>query len=600
MSNTIYNKITINNDTLIDLSQDTVTSAAHIVSGYVGHLADGTQVTGTGSGGSGGTYVRTTNYPLTTITPNSDRSASLTGMTPLEDGESYIITYDGTEWLCTVETINILTKRSIPYNKVLDTYVSQSTGEDIDYNGWTATDFIDVSNMHNLYVYTDRSSSYNVFYDVNKEYISWFWIRSGQQNEISVPSNAKYARLSNASTAAVAVIDTAYLNSLDSKSLYLVGDYNLLYGNSEDYNAPFCVNTDTVSSESEFIGLNTSQHTLKVEKLVFIDDGVTLVNKTVTSNGIYDPDDDNADGYSSVTVNVSTGTPRTSSDLTVSGATVTAPAGYYAEAASKSVASGTEGTPTATKGTVSNHSVSITPSVTNTAGYISGGTKTGTVVSVSASELVSGTLNVDSAGTKDVTNYASASIPSGTAGTPTATKGTVSNHSISITPSVTNTAGYISGSTKTGTAVSVSASELVSGNKEITSNGSNIDVAEYATVSVNVAASSKNFQVASGGNRVATTSYTAVSGQELTVAVTGTYNVYWSGYRSSTGGTNGSWLYIGDSAYGSVNTTFSNNLQTVKLTGVSLTKDQVVTVRARARGTSYYMYVSNLTIEQTA
>lgn len=47
MSNTIYNKITINNDTLIDLSQDTVTSAAHIVSGHVGHLADGTQVTGT-------------------------------------------------------------------------------------------------------------------------------------------------------------------------------------------------------------------------------------------------------------------------------------------------------------------------------------------------------------------------------------------------------------------------------------------------------------------------------------------------------------------------------------------------------------------------
>lgn len=31
---------------LIDLSQDTVTSSDHIVAGYVGHLADGTQVTG--------------------------------------------------------------------------------------------------------------------------------------------------------------------------------------------------------------------------------------------------------------------------------------------------------------------------------------------------------------------------------------------------------------------------------------------------------------------------------------------------------------------------------------------------------------------------
>ncbi|MCR5450702.1 MAG: hypothetical protein K6F23_15055 [Solobacterium sp.] len=177
---------------------------------------------------------------------------------------------------------------------------------------------------------------------------------------------------------------------------------------------------------------------------------------------------------------------RSSSDLTVSGATVTAPAGYYSAQASKSVATGTAGTPTATKGTVSNHAVTVTPSVTNTTGYISGGTKTGTGVSVSASELVSGTYSVTSSGTKDVTNYASASVPAGTEGTPTATKGSVSNHSVSVTPSVTNTGGYISGTTKTGTAVTVTASELVSGTKSITQNGTGIDVTTYASVDVTV------------------------------------------------------------------------------------------------------------------
>lgn len=101
---------------------------------------------------------------------------------------------------------------------------------------------------------------------------------------------------------------------------------------------------------------------------------------------------------------------RSSTNLSVSGATVTVPAGYYAESASKSVASGTAGTPSATKGTVSNHAISVTPSVTNTTGYITGGTKTGTAVSVSASELVSGTLSVTSNGTKDVTNYASVNV----------------------------------------------------------------------------------------------------------------------------------------------------------------------------------------------
>ena len=47
---TIYNKVTAGNQILIDLSQDTVTDASHIVAGHTGHLADGTQVAGTGGG----------------------------------------------------------------------------------------------------------------------------------------------------------------------------------------------------------------------------------------------------------------------------------------------------------------------------------------------------------------------------------------------------------------------------------------------------------------------------------------------------------------------------------------------------------------------
>lgn len=83
---------------------------------------------------------------------------------------------------------------------------------------------------------------------------------------------------------------------------------------------------------------------------------------------------------------------KDSDDLTVSGATVTVPAGSYPSSASKSVASGIEGTPTATKGSVSNHAISVTPSVTNSAGYISGGIHSGTAVAVTASELASGNL----------------------------------------------------------------------------------------------------------------------------------------------------------------------------------------------------------------
>lgn len=222
--------------------------------------------------------------------------------------------------------------------------------------------------------------------------------------------------------------------------------------------------------------------------------GTTIDALSVTANGTYTAQSGHA--YSPVTVNVPTPTPSlqtkaktytpTASQQTES---VTADSGYdgldAVNITVNAMPSGTAGTPTATKGTVSNHSVAVTPSVTNTSGYISGGTKTGTAVTVSASELVSGTYTVDSSGTKDVTNYASASVPAGTAGTPSASKGVVSNHSVSVTPSVTNQTGWITGSTKTGTAVTVSASELVSGSETKTENGT-YDVTNLAELVVNV------------------------------------------------------------------------------------------------------------------
>lgn len=81
----------------------------------------------------------------------------------------------------------------------------------------------------------------------------------------------------------------------------------------------------------------------------------------------------------------------------------------------------------------------------------------------------------------DVTHY----VPQGSVGTPTATKGAVSNHSISVTPSVAYTSGYIYSSSKTGTAATVSASELVSGSETKTSNGT-YDVTNLAELVVNV------------------------------------------------------------------------------------------------------------------
>lgn len=219
-------------------------------------------------------------------------------------------------------------------------------------------------------------------------------------------------------------------------------------------------------------------------------------------------------------------TQRSSSDLTASGATVTVPSGYYSAQASKAVASGTAGTPTATKGTVSNHQVSVTPSVTNTAGYISGGTINGTAVTVTASELVSGSQTITSNQTVDVTNL--------------------------------------------------------------------------AEVVVNVASgSSKNTQVVQSTTRTNASTLTAI-GAELTVSKTGTYDIYYSCFRTNTSASY-TWatrLYINGTAYGTAeNATWTNNQQNTHLSNISLTADDKLRVYGRnTRGTSYYVCAPMLVI----
>ena len=238
-----------------------------------------------------------------------------------------------------------------------------------------------------------------------------------------------------------------------------------------------------------------------------------------------------------------------SSDLTASGATVTAPAGFYAESASKTVASGSASIPATSitaNPTISvnasglitasvSGSKSVTPTVS--AGYVSSGTagtisvtgsnteqlstQAGTTImpteseqtAVASGKYTTGAVKVGAISStyvgsgitqRDSTDLtasgatvtapagyyateASKSVASGTAGTPTATKGTVSNHSISVTPSVTNTTGYITGSTINGTAVTVDVTELESGTKSITANGTGISVSGYSAVDVDVA-----------------------------------------------------------------------------------------------------------------
>lgn len=110
--------------------------------------------------------------------------------------------------------------------------------------------------------------------------------------------------------------------------------------------------------------------------------------------------------------------------------------------------------------------------------------------------------------------------------------------------------------------------------------------------------SSKNVQVVQGTTRTTSSSLTAI-GAEMTVSKTGTYDVYWSAFRTNTSGsyTFATKLYINGTGYGSEQTTWSNHQQNVHLSNVSLSVNDKIRVYGReSRGSSYYMYAGTLTI----
>lgn len=110
---------------------------------------------------------------------------------------------------------------------------------------------------------------------------------------------------------------------------------------------------------------------------------------------------------------------------------------------------------------------------------------------------------------------------------------------------------------------------------------------------------SKNAQAVTSTTRVTSTSLTACSGT-ITVAKTGTYDVYWSTMRSSTSGSWSSRLYIDNTASGTEQTSgWSNHVQPIHLTNVSLTAGDTIRVYAKSRGSNYYAYVPLLTIIET-
>lgn len=398
------NKVVYGTTVLVDLTGDTVT-ADKLMQGYTAHNRSGALITGIATGGGGDTYTLTTVVPQQTFTPqeiSGSYQTTVTYTSGLEDGEGYLVTFDGEQYVC-------------------------------ECGVYWGTEYL-------------------------AGYADLFW---GSRAESPYPFSIGYS---------------------PSVPEFSVGTYDL------------------------------NQHTIKVEHLEFVDGPLNLIAKSVTANGTYSASSDNADGYSSVTVNVSGG------------------------------------------GSVEFPTFSATVDE-----------ETGEITSVTCDK----TYAECQALIEDGNELAHMVV-------------TGSGYSVPCF-------GFVGVTAIVYDVVDPSSSELIGSISYYISG-----IIEFEQAS----SSSMNVQTAQSMTRVANTAYTKTA--SLTCAVSGTYDVYWDCFRSTTSSTYGSQLYIGGTASGSANTMFSNHAQNNHRTGVQINANQEVAVYVRSRSTTNYAYCGQLTIVQTA
>lgn len=172
-------KIILNGTTQIDLTTDTVTNSAHIMNGYVGHLADGSQVTGTGQGGTPSATSHTLYFEFSDSTTETITgywnstfiSDLIKATTPTTYGQKTITLaqFDGVTWY---ELVNIpFNTQLIDYNDVLTAYTVSANGSITSSDQWNCV--TDYTAIDPTMTFTFACSQYaNIgFYDKNKNAI---------------------------------------------------------------------------------------------------------------------------------------------------------------------------------------------------------------------------------------------------------------------------------------------------------------------------------------------------------------------------------------------------------------------------------------------
>lgn len=249
----------------------------------------------------------------------------------------------------------------------------------------------------------------------------------------------------------------------------------------------------------------------------------------------------------------------------------------------------------------------ITPTTSSQTAVAAGKYTTGAVTvaampsgSATPAASITGTSATVSTGTNTLTLSKTVSnTPQVSAGYVSA--GTAGNSSVSLTANVTTKAAatitpgtsnqtIASGTYLTGTQTISGDANLVAGNIK---NGTTI----FGVTGTYSGGGSKNVQAYFGRAQRTANSYGATD-LTITVAKTGTYNVYWTAWRGSSSGTMGTNLHRNNTTGTNQQTWTGTYGQNITLTNQSYTQGDVLTLYATSGSNSRSIYVANLIIEE--
>lgn len=380
---------TIRHITAVDLSADTV-QASYLLQGYTAHNAAGASITGTYQGGGGTATLQSKSVSFTpSETAISSTITSDTGYDGLSQVSISVAAissdYVGSNVATRSSADLTVSGRQVtaPAGYYANAASSQVAAGSVTIGTQSATINPTVSITAGGEIRSIVDGSATVAPTFAPGYVNS--VSAGTVNVSGSSSSqltTKAATTYTPTTTDQTIASQQYLTGVQTIS----GDANLVAGNIKSGVSIFGVN-----------GSYTGGGATLQSKSVSFTPSETATSSTVTSDAGYD-------GLSEVSISVagissnyvgSSITRRSSTDMSMNGATVTAPAGYYASAATATIAGGTVTAPstiTATGATVTtgtnsvtfSKSVSVTPSVT-TAGYISSGTAGNATVSLTAS-----------------------------------------------------------------------------------------------------------------------------------------------------------------------------------------------------------------------